>query len=95
MIFEPIDYLKRTGSSKIRPFADTFNFVVLILRVSIYFEPLKVFLPISGMLAVAGLAYGGLQVKQGDLGEGPVLLLVAALQVLLVGMIADMISRKN
>jgi glycosyltransferase involved in cell wall biosynthesis len=95
VIFEPIDYLKRTGSSKIRPIADTFNFVVLILRVSIYFEPLKVFLPISGLLAAAGLAYGGLQVKQGDLGEGPVLLLVAALQVLLVGMIADMISRKN
>jgi glycosyltransferase involved in cell wall biosynthesis len=95
VIFEPIDYLKRTGSSKIRPVADTFNFVVLILRVSIYFEPLKVFLPISGLLAVAGLAYGGVQVKQGDLGEGPVLLLVAALQVLLVGMIADMISRKN
>ncbi|MHC4846244.1 MAG: glycosyltransferase family 2 protein [Planctomycetota bacterium] len=95
VIFEPIDYLKRTGSSKIRPIADTFNFVVLILRVSIYFEPLKVFLPISGLLAAAGLTYGGLQVKQGDLGEGPVLLLVAALQVLLVGMIADMISRKN
>jgi len=95
VIFTPIDYLKRTGASKIRPIADTINFVVLILRVSIYFEPLKAFLPISGMLAIAGLAYGGLQVKQGDLGEGPVLLLVAALQVLLVGMIADMISRKN
>jgi glycosyltransferase involved in cell wall biosynthesis len=95
VIFEKIDYHKRTGSSKIRPIADTFNFVVLILRVSVYFEPLKVFLPLSGTLAVVGLAYAGLQVSQGNLGEGPVLLLVSALQVLLVGLIADMISRRN
>jgi glycosyltransferase involved in cell wall biosynthesis len=95
VVFVPIDYRKRTGSSKIRPIADTFNFVVLILRVSVYFEPLKVFLPVSGLLAAAGLAYAGLQVRQGNLGEGPVLLLVTALQILLVGLIADMISRKN
>ncbi len=95
VVFSPIDYARRTGSSKIRPVRDTFNFLVLILRVSIYFEPLKVFLPVSGALAAAGLFYGFLQVAAGDLGEGPVLLLVAALQMLLVGLIADMISRKN
>ncbi|MBM3985776.1 MAG: glycosyltransferase family 2 protein [Planctomycetes bacterium] len=95
VVFVPIDYARRTGSSKIRPIRDTFNFLVLILRVSVYFEPLKVFLPTAGALAVGGLAYGGLQAWEGDLGEGPVLLLVAALQVLLVGLIADMISRKN
>src|SRR5262249_20308913 len=39
VIFVPVDYRKRTGSSKIRPIADPFNFLVLILRVSIYFEP--------------------------------------------------------
>jgi len=95
VIFVPIDYRKRTGSSKIRPIADTFNFTVLILRVSIYFEPLKVFLPVSGVLAAGGLVYGGVQVNQGNLGEGPVLLLVSGLQVFCVGLIADMISRKN
>ncbi len=95
VIFVPIDYRKRTGNSKIRPIADTFNFTVLILRVSIFFEPFKVFLPVSGALAVAGLAYGGYQVNQGNLGEGPVLLLVASLQIFCVGLIADMISRKN
>lgn len=93
--FVPIDYARRTGSSKIRPVRDTFNFLVLILRVSVYFEPLKVFLPVSAALALGGLAYAGLQAWAGDLGEGPVLLLVAALQILLVGLIADMISRKN
>ncbi len=95
VVFVPVDYARRTGSSKIRPLRDTFNFLVLILRVSVFFEPLKVFLPASGALAASGLLYGGLQAWAGDLGEGPVLLLVAALQILLVGLIADMISRKN
>ncbi len=95
VIFTPIDYRRRTGTSKIRPIADTFNFLVLILRVSVYFEPLKVFLPASGLLALGGLAYGALQVNEGNLGEGPVLLLVSALQILLVGLIADMISRRH
>ena len=95
VVFVPIDYAKRTGSSKIRPFRDTLNFLTLILRVCVYFEPLKVFLPASGLLFAAGLAYAGVQVAQGNLGEGPVLLLVSALQILLVGLIADMISRKN
>jgi glycosyltransferase involved in cell wall biosynthesis len=95
VVFVPIDYRKRTGSSKIRPIADTFNFTVLILRVSIYFEPLKVFLPVAGLLAAAGLVYGGMQVRDGNLGEGPVLLLVAGLIIFCVGLLADMISRKN
>ncbi len=96
VVFEKIDYHQRTGSSKIRPFYDTFNFLVLILRVSVYFEPLKVFLPISGLLALFGLIWGFVQWRLiGGLGEAPVLLLVSALQILLVGLIADMISRKR
>jgi len=95
VLFVPVDYRKRTGSSKIRPIADTFNFLVLILRVSIYFEPLKVFLPVSAFIAVFGLAYGGWQAWAGNLGEAPVLLLVSALNILLVGLLADMISRRH
>ena len=46
-------------------------------------------------LALSGLAYGVVQVAAGNLGEAPVLLLVSALQVLLDGLIADMISRRH
>ena len=95
VLFLPVDYMRRTGSSKIRPVADTFNFLVLILRVSVYFEPLKVFLPAAGLLALSGVAYGVVQVVAGNLGEAPVLLCVSALQILLVGLIADMISRRH
>ncbi len=94
--YEPIDYHERTGSSKIRPIADTLNFLVLMLRACVYFEPLKVFLPVTGGLAVVGVLWGARQISQmGGIGDAPVLFLLAALQVLLVGLIADMISRRN
>src|SRR6188474_82306 len=57
VVFMPVDYAKRTGSSKIRPFRDTLNFLVLTLRVAIYFEPLRIFLPAAALLGLAGLGY--------------------------------------
>lgn len=95
VVFVPIDYEHRTGQSKIRPIHDTLNFTLLILRVCTHFDPLRVFGPVSAVLALLGVGLGGWQVSQeGGLGELPVLLLVAALQVLMSGLIADMISRR-
>jgi glycosyltransferase involved in cell wall biosynthesis len=42
----PINYNARTGQSKIRPVYDTLNFLQLIIRTSMYFEPLRVFVPL-------------------------------------------------
>ncbi|MCB9898328.1 MAG: glycosyltransferase family 2 protein [Planctomycetes bacterium] len=98
VVFVPIDYHARTGSSKIKPIRDTFNFTVLILRASVYFEPLKVFLPVAAGLVVTGFAWGlGQALAHPDrgIGDAPVLLLASAVQVLLTGLIADMISRRH
>jgi glycosyltransferase involved in cell wall biosynthesis len=45
--YVPVDYLKRTGSSKINPVRDSLNFLMLILRMTLLFRPLKIFIPIS------------------------------------------------
>ena len=95
VVFVPIDYHHRTGASKIRPIYDTFNFVVLILRVSVFFEPLKIFLPVTLMLFLLGFVVGVVQLLEGDLGDVTATILAAALQVGLVGLLADMISRRN
>jgi glycosyltransferase involved in cell wall biosynthesis len=96
VVFVPIDYHARTGNSKIRPIRDTFNFLVLILRVSVFFEPLKVFLPATLAIGLGGVGLGAVQLAQdGGLGEVPLLLVLSALQIGLVGLIADMISRRN
>ena len=44
----PINYAMRvSGKSKIKPFRDILNFIQLIVRTVMYFNPLKIFIPIS------------------------------------------------
>ncbi len=56
--FLDIDYFKRSGKSKIRPIRDTLNFFFLILKIGLYFAPLKVFLPISVFLITCSIFWG-------------------------------------
>ena len=50
----PINYYKRVGTSKIRPF-HAIEFLLLIIRTVVYFNPLKVFLPLGTLFFVGGL----------------------------------------
>ena len=43
--FTPICYEARVGRSKMRPIYDTLNFIQLICRTTLYFNPLRVFIP--------------------------------------------------
>ena len=93
-----IDYAQRSGRSKISPIKDTLRFTGLIIRTVLYFNPLKVFYPVAGLIA-AGLAaslYYDLFVEQPpNLGDKSVLLFVALVQVLSIGLIADLIDKKS
>ncbi|HUS69416.1 MAG TPA: glycosyltransferase family 2 protein [Anaerolineae bacterium] len=95
--FVPIPYHRRAGKSKIRPFQDTMNFAQLILRTIMYFNPLKVLLPVSfGLFLIAFLIGLYSLVTQGRVMDITVITLaMAALQIAVVAMIADMIQKKN
>jgi glycosyltransferase involved in cell wall biosynthesis len=56
--YMPIDYHARAGKSKIKPIRDTWNFIKLILRMALYFAPLKIFLPISLLLFALAVGWG-------------------------------------
>ncbi len=94
----PIEYMKREGKSKIKPIRDTLNFITLIIRTVLYFNPLKVFLPMSGFMFFLSL----LLYVVGKMGylfkETPVdtvtILFVTSVQILVMGMIADMIDKR-
>lgn len=94
--FLPINYYKRTGKSKIKPVRELLNFALLIVRVITYFNPLKVFLPSSAVLLVVGLGYGLYQVISPfhNLGEAPVLLILMGVQLLFLGLLADLIAKR-
>lgn len=45
--FVEIDYRKRKGKSTFRPIQDTFNYLVTIIRTIVYFDPLRLLIPLS------------------------------------------------
>lgn len=92
--YVPIDYSKRKGRSKIRPVRDTLNFLVLILRAILHFNPMRIFFPASLLiLAAFGASLVWDLFVRVDLTEKTLILLFAGLQILAIGLLADMISR--
>ncbi|MFH1622837.1 MAG: glycosyltransferase family 2 protein [Candidatus Omnitrophota bacterium] len=96
--FIPVDYRKRRGGkSKIRPIYDTLNFIQLIIRTVIYFNPLRIFVPLSLLFLLLGIGvflYSRLFLAK-VMDITTVILLVSSIQILSIGMIADAIIRKQ
>jgi hypothetical protein len=98
--YHPVSYAPRVGTSKIRPLQDTINFFSLVLRIVMYFKPLKIFIPLSGIIMLGGLAMGVLTWLNGQPFNGTNLfLLVASLQIALwiaiTGLLADLLVKRG
>lgn len=93
----PINYMKRKGKSKIRPIRDTLNFIQLIIRTVMYFNPLKIFVPVSFILLLISLIvfmYSYLALPK-ILDTTVAILFISSIQILAIGMLADMINKRN
>ncbi len=96
--FEPIEYYKRTGKSTM---SSGFNgvrhflqFMNLIVRIVTYFRPLRFFAWPSAILMVAGLAtIVDTLMKQDNISDAGLLLLLTGLQIGLFGMLAEIVVR--
>ena len=91
--FIPIDYHKRKGKSSIKP-VDFFNFLKLVLKLSLFFKPIKVFVPISalifsGALLVAIFYFTGITSKFFDATF--IILCATALQTFFFGLLAEIV----
>jgi glycosyltransferase involved in cell wall biosynthesis len=91
----PVNYQRRIGQSNIKPVKDFFGFVILIVRLASYFEPLRFFLPASFALFALGFlrAVRDLIVVN-QFGALSVILFLTAFQVFVLGVIADVIVRR-
>lgn len=92
VIYEPIEYAVRTGRSKIRP-QDFGNFILLVVRAIVLFNPLKVFLPAGAVLFLIGCAKFAQDIYRWNLSETAVMAFLSAIVVWSVGLLADMIAR--
>jgi glycosyltransferase involved in cell wall biosynthesis len=93
----PIDYYPRKGRSTFRPVADTYNYLSLVARAIMYFDPLKVFLPVAlvlGTVAVAKLVRDLVTYRTFYIPGDTLLIVFVAAQVFVIGLLADLIVRR-
>ncbi len=94
--YKPISYRKRAGQSKFRPFADTWNMILLILRTVVLIRPLNVFIPLSLFLAGLALAVLIISKLMGQFMDATfIVLMMTSIQMFVLGLIADLIVRIN
>lgn len=90
----PIDYRKRQGKSSIRAY-DFVNFNKLLVRLTLFFNPMKLFSLISGLLfllALFVLFFSKFYLKR-VMDISTIVILMASLQVFLFGLLAELIVR--
>lgn len=93
--FIPINYHRRVGKSSIKPLRDFTNFTILIIRICAYFKPLNVFVPPALSLILLGAMKAGFDYHhQGYLGLFGIVLAMTGVQMLFIGLLADLIDHR-
>lgn len=94
--FVPVDVLPRAaGKSKIKLWNDGARFVIIILRMIMLYDPLRIFLPISGWLGILGTGAwvaGLIQAERLVLPNSAIFLFIAALLASLLGLVSGQIA---
>jgi len=92
--YVPIDYYKRKGKSTIHPIKDTYNFISLVIRTVMYFNPLRVFLPLTALILISAIIrtlYDAIVLHR--IKESDIMLFLTGLIVGVLGLLADLIVR--
>lgn len=94
--YEPINYSRRIGKSKIQPIRDTLRFLQLIIRLGVYFAPLKVFGPFAAIQVVAFMISFTYDVFILDnITDKTIMLLMFSMNTTFFALLADMIDKRS
>ncbi len=93
----PIDYHQRAGRSHFHPIKDAYRYILQVLRMITYFEPLRVFGPIALTLLAVGIGkFVFDQVRAPfNIAANTLLLLLGGMILFAVGLLADLIVRTH
>jgi len=95
VVYVAIDYFKRKGRSKINPFKDPLNFLQLIIRTVMFFNPLKVFLPLGLFFVVLSFTVLVITYFLGKVMDiATIILFTTGLNLLAIGLLADLIDKR-
>lgn len=95
VVWLPIDYHRRSGPSKFRPVRDTARLLLALLRAVVYFQPLRVLLPVTVAVGAVGLAFAAYDVLVvRNLTDKTVLANLAALELFVLALLADLFAKR-
>lgn len=95
--YVPIDYAKRAGTSKFHFVRDAYRYILQVLRMIMYFDPLKVLMPLALWLLGIGVVKGVVDMVRHPFyfPANTVLLLMAGLLIGSMALLADLIVRSR
>jgi glycosyltransferase involved in cell wall biosynthesis len=95
--YVPIDYFKRAGRSKFHPLKDAYNYILQILRMVMYFNPLRVLMPVGLTLLGATFVKAVVDLIIHDLRVtgSTVLVGLAAFNIIAIALLADLMVRRT
>ena len=92
----PTAYHKRIGKSKFHPFKDTAAYLNTVVRMIMYFKPLRVIMPVVGVLFLLGIVKSSLSfIYTRTLQESDILIFLTVIVLTALGLIADLIVAYN
>jgi glycosyltransferase involved in cell wall biosynthesis len=95
--YVPIEYSKRAGKSKFKFVSDAYRYILQVLRMVMYFNPLKVLMPVALFLIVLGIGKGIYDMVVHPLlfAVNTVLIFVTGLLIASLALLADLIVRSR
>jgi len=95
--YQPIKFARRSGKSKskIKPLHDGLRFLMIILKIAVFYSPLKIFIPLSIFIFLLGVGYGLFRIFifQAPYGQTSALLISTAVLTFLVGLVSEQIAQ--
>ncbi|CAN5921096.1 glycosyltransferase family 2 protein [soil metagenome] len=95
--YKPIDYAPRAGQSHFHPIKDAYRYILQVVRMVTFFEPLRVFAPLALTLITAGVfkIVFDIFTKSLRITTNATMLLLSGLILFSLGLLADLIVRTN
>jgi len=93
----PIEYAKRAGTSKFHFIKDAYRYILQVLRMVMYFNPIKVLMPLALWIFVIGFVKGVVDIARYHfrLTTSTLLLLLTGLIIGSIALLADLIVRSR
>jgi len=97
LYYVPIEYSKRAGRSKFRFVTDAYRYILQVLRMTMYFNPLKVLMPMALFLLGLGVvkAIYDVSAHPVKVAVDTVLIFVTGLIIASMALLADLIVRSR